>query len=65
MNPVDNDRLQSKTGGATIINIDAYRAASDSAGMVSNTQSYVPPHAWSMIVIAVIVLCVFFFLKRA
>lgn len=65
MNPVDSDRLQSKTGGATVINIDAYRDTSASAGTTSATQAYVPPNLWTMIIIAAVVLYLFFFLKRA
>lgn len=57
-NPTDQDRLASKTSGATIFDFAAYRAAAIQAGALRTTEDYRAPAALGAIVMFIIVLMI-------
>lgn len=64
MRDSDSDRLQSKTAGATVIDLDAYRQQSAIGSAATVSSAYVPPRAWTLILIVLAIFLCFFLFKR-
>lgn len=60
----DADRLASKTAGANVVDLLAYKQASEAASAASIGATYTSPRAMALFLILAFAFVVFFFLPR-